>query len=133
MPIQRWLLTKGSRQNKRFGLRRGEVANAGRFRMKTPRAATSTKYQLEALILAQSPNHLSFGCGMIVQCVACSRVRSDGFFRLSRPGELGIGATGAVCLIYCPRCAKTAIRRMRRKATLPLAAPPLRPARANAS
>ena len=46
---------------------------------------------------------------MIVKCLQCRRIRVDGVFRLPWPGELD----GRVAEVYCPRCAKERLARIR--------------------
>ncbi len=46
---------------------------------------------------------------MIVQCKECRRIRVDGQFRLPWPGELD----GEIVEVFCPRCAKELIARVR--------------------
>ncbi|MDR2392423.1 MAG: hypothetical protein LBE84_12200 [Planctomycetota bacterium] len=47
---------------------------------------------------------------MIVKCVQCRRIRVDGRFRLPLPGERLEGRTAEV---YCPRCAREMLVRIR--------------------
>ncbi len=46
---------------------------------------------------------------MIVQCSECLRIRVDGMFRLPWPGELA----GEIVEVFCPRCAKDRLARVR--------------------
>ena len=47
---------------------------------------------------------------MIVKCVQCRRIRVDGLFRLPWPGER---LDGRVAEVYCPRCAREMLARIR--------------------
>ena len=46
---------------------------------------------------------------MIVQCSECQRIRVDGMFRLPWPGEL----QGEIAEVYCSRCARDRLARIR--------------------
>ncbi|MDR1518557.1 MAG: hypothetical protein LBU23_00220 [Planctomycetota bacterium] len=46
---------------------------------------------------------------MIVKCLQCQRIRVNGAFRLPWPGEL----EGRIVEVYCPRCAREMIARIR--------------------
>lgn len=46
---------------------------------------------------------------MIVQCSQCRRIRVDGVYRLPYPEEI----EGDVADVFCPRCARIMIARIR--------------------
>ena len=47
---------------------------------------------------------------MIVKCVQCRRIRVAGRFRLPLPGER---PEGRIAEVYCPRCAREMLARIR--------------------